>query len=142
MKNLSDPNHFRSRGNILALLAGCALILFFVVSLGLTVYFYFWAQNRLQLTAERFATTEGSLLNNNDQIGQMNNLIADSRQLLFDSRNVDRQILKEFPHLKSLADSLLQESQNNTDIVAKASEDLSESISSQVAAKALDANRK
>src|SRR5262249_3173717 len=55
---------------------------------------------------------------------QMNNLVANSRELVFNSRTSYKHASDEFPQMTDLADRLLLESRAGADIVEKARRDL------------------
>jgi hypothetical protein len=92
-------------------------VIVIIWALGISVYFVCTQHNRLQSDADHCALQAANSLNSNDRLGQMNNLIADNRQLLFKSRSSLVQIQGMEPQLTELAEILLQESRDATETV-------------------------
>jgi hypothetical protein len=130
-----------SSGNMLALIACCVALIVCTCAIGLSIYFHFSSFNRLQFAADQFALTAARILNHNDQIGQMNNLVADSRQLVFDSRNVYVEVVEKFPHLTPLANALLEDSRTGSDSVMAARKQLADLIVDDIHATVIAANK-
>lgn len=117
-------SHRQLRGNILIIVAlGTAMILL-LVGIAFSVHYFFYSHQYLQHSADKLATDLAVNLNSNDRIGQMNNLVANSRELVFNSRASYKHASDEFPQMTDLADRLLLESRAGADIVEKARRDL------------------
>jgi hypothetical protein len=69
-----------------------------------------FVHNRLQASADEIALAGSRKLNDGDRIGQMNNMLARSRQLVFYSRKQLDDATEKYPQLQSIADELLEES--------------------------------
>ena len=53
----------------------------------------------MQHKADQLATALAINLNQNDRIGQMNNLVANSHELLFNSRATDEKVAENYPQM-------------------------------------------
>jgi len=99
-----------------------AVLAVIVVALGLgfIVYFTFFSHNLLQNRSDDFALNGVQPFNANDYVGKINNLIAHSRELVFNSRQACLRIESEerFGHLAPLATQLLDESRDGATLVA------------------------
>ncbi len=73
----------------------------------------FAAQYRIQSALDRVALAGSCSLNSQDRIGQMNNMVARSRQLVYASRQAEIEISKKRPRLSRLASSLLEDARNS-----------------------------
>ncbi len=91
-------------GSVVMALVGLAMIIGY--SYGGLVF----THNRLQGSADEIALAGARKLNEGDRIGQMNNLIARSRQLVYESRLQKDKIDTEYPQLAAMAQQLLDES--------------------------------
>lgn len=94
------------RGNML-IMSGVfvsinALALLIASSYG-SLYF---VHNRLQTTADELAILGTSMLNEQDRIGQMNNMIARSRQMVYDADTASTNVSTSLSHLSQIADQL------------------------------------
>lgn len=102
----------RSRGNMLVLSG----VLVAVNAIGLLVASSFgslyFVHNRLQSTADEIALEGARKLNEQDQLGQMNNMIARSRQLVFDAGKSSDDANEHLAHLSELAEQLHQEARD------------------------------
>ncbi len=67
-------------------------------------------QNRLRTSADEIALAGARKLNNLDRLGQMNNMISRSRQLVFTSKKQYEDAHEHYPQVSLLADRLHQES--------------------------------
>lgn len=73
----------------------------------------FLEHNRLQSSANEIALVGAKKLNENDRLGQMNNMISLCRQLVYFSRNDYEKTKREFANLESFAEPLLKESRES-----------------------------
>ena len=73
----------------------------------------FFEHNRLQASANEMALAAARKLNDKDRIGQMNNMIARNRQLVFAGRQQFDECKEKYPGLASLAEELLDESRDS-----------------------------
>jgi hypothetical protein len=99
-----------NRGNMLIL----GSIILAIVGLGLMIGYSYgglvFTHNRLQASADEIALAGARKLNDCDRIGQMNNMIARSRQLVFYSREQLDEASTNYPHLAAIASELLDDS--------------------------------
>lgn len=100
----------QSRGNMLVLSGIFVTVLALALIIASSFGSLYFVHNRLQTTADELALAGARKLNEQDRIGQMNNMIARSRQLVFDANeSVDTANLS-LHHLSGLADRLHTES--------------------------------
>lgn len=99
-------------GNMLVLSGVFMLVAALATMLALSLCGVLFAYNRLQTTADELAITGARKLNELDRAGQMNNMIARSRQLVFSSREQTDISQSQFPHLVELAQNLLDEARD------------------------------
>src|SRR5262249_50726663 len=85
-------NKRHERGSTLLLVTASLLTVVFVLALGLSVYAIAFAQQRLEQSDENLAMHAAELMNKGDRSGQMNNMVAASRELVFNSRITYQQI--------------------------------------------------
>lgn len=111
---------YRVKGNMLMMVAWCTGILLLAIALGLSIQYYFFSDKNLQFAADQLAMTTALNLNYNDHIGQMNNLVANSRELVFNSRTAYNSTVDNCPHLSGLANRFLTESRQGADYVEQA----------------------
>lgn len=99
-----------NRGNMLIL----GSVVLAIVGIGLLVGYSYgglvFTHNRLQGSADECALAGARKLNDCDRIGQMNNMIARSRQLVFYSREQLDEATAHYPHLATIANELLDDS--------------------------------
>lgn len=104
----------RSGGSVLVL----AMVVIGLLAVSLLIgYSYgglFFEHNRLQASANEMALAAARKLNDKDRIGQMNNMIARNRQLVFSGRQQFDECKEKYPGLASLAEELLDESRDST----------------------------
>ncbi len=85
-----------------------------IVGLGLLIGYSYgglvFTHNRLQGSADEIALAGARKLNEGDRIGQMNNMIARSRQLVYYSRLQLDDSTDKYPQLAKIAQQLLDES--------------------------------
>src|SRR5262249_22057884 len=87
------------------------------------------------------ATNLAVTLNYNDRIGQMNNLVADARELVFNSRATYKHARNNFPQMMDLTDRLLLESREGADIVENGRRELTTLILQEVQTSSRDTNQ-
>lgn len=107
-------NQTRStRGNILVLVFICfSLVCLFVIA-AFSFGGLFFVHNRLQSSAEEIALAGAAKLNVHDRLGQMNNMVARCRQLVFSSLDDYDETNKRFKDLEPFALTLLEESKQS-----------------------------
>jgi Putative Flp pilus-assembly TadE/G-like len=97
------------RGSVLIL----ACVMFCVLAIALLIGYsfggLFFTHNRLQTSANEIALAGARKLNELDRIGQMNNMVARSRQLVAYSRKQLEDCQNNQPGLEALAQELLNE---------------------------------
>ena len=97
-------------GNMLVIvcvtMAVVALMMLALSSFGMI----FFVKNRLQTAADEIALAGAKKLNEHDRIGQMNNMLARSRQLVFNSRQQHDKISTEYLHLQEIANGQMEDS--------------------------------
>lgn len=90
-----------------------------LIALGLIIGYSFgglvFTHNRLQASADEIALAGARKLNENDRIGQMNNMIARSRQLVFYSREQLEKAGQDYPQLNAIAQELLDETRDSAE---------------------------
>lgn len=87
-----------------------------LVGLGLLIGYSYggliFTHNRLQGSADEIALAGARKLNENDRVGQMNNMIARSRQLVIESQiNLDK-VQSDYPQLQAIAEEQLDEARD------------------------------
>lgn len=105
----------RQSGNMLIL----GSVVMALVGLGLMIGYSYgglvFTHNRLQASADEIALAGARKLNDGDRIGQMNNMIARSRQLVYESRLQRDRVETEYPQLIAIAQQLLDESRDSAE---------------------------
>ncbi len=114
----------RENGNMLMMVSWCTAALLLAIGLALSVQYYFSSDKNLQFTADQFAMTTALNLNYGDHIGQINNLVANSRELVFNSRQAYNNTVDNCPYLSGLANRFLVESRQGADSVEQARQGL------------------
>lgn len=113
ISNSSNSNYRAASGSMQVL--ACALFAFMAIGL-LIAFSYgglFFVQNRLRASADEIALAGARKLNDQDRIGQMNNMIARSRQAVFSSRQQLEKCAAEYPQMQSLAQQILDEDRDS-----------------------------
>lgn len=107
-------NGRNQNGNILVIT--CIAFALVAVSLMMAYSFagLFFVNNRLQASADEIALAGAKKLNDRDRIGQMNNMVARCRQLVFSSRRDYENTKSVFPDLEDFAEPLLTEAQDSS----------------------------
>lgn len=108
--NLRFKRKRNTKGNMLIL----GSVVMALVGLGLLIGYSYgglvFTHNRLQASADEIALAGARKLNDGDRIGQMNNMIARSRQLVYYSRLQLDDAADKYPQLVKIAQQLLDES--------------------------------
>jgi hypothetical protein len=84
---------------------------------GLVVYFTMFSQRRMQNQADRVTLVGAGILNRGDRTGQMNNMVARSRELVYNAREIHQRARSGYSHLEPLARQLLEESRAGAHLV-------------------------
>ena len=112
------PSLKRAGGSMFVMTILVLGIIITVLGIGATVYFLFFSHRRIQSQADALTLKAAQILNVGDNVGQMNNLVAQSRELVFNSRQMHRQTLQKYGQLEPLARQLLEESRSGAHLVA------------------------
>src|SRR6516162_1713028 len=94
--------HRQLRGNTLVIVALSAAAVILLIAVGLSIHYFFYSHQGLQDSADQLATNLAVSMNSKDRIGQMNNLVANSRELVFNSRSSFKRASDEFPQMRDL----------------------------------------
>jgi len=113
------------KGNTLILTILMLGIVMIVMIILFIVYSLFFVQQRQQDRSEKIAMTAARITNYGDRAGQMNNMVALSRQLVFNSRNAYHETA-QYPNLDSFASHLLEESREGAQEVDQARKQLTQ----------------
>ncbi len=111
----STNNRRKASGNLLAFACVCFAVVCIALIVGYSFASLFFVNNRLQNSADEIALAGAKKLNEMDRIGQINNMVARCRQLVFSSRKDFEETKKSFPHLENFAEPLLQEARDSAD---------------------------
>ncbi len=111
-------------------------LLFLVMALGLLVSAFFFAQKRVQQQADRMAVAIAKRLNESDRIGQINNLVERSRELVFASRHNLSDANERLEHIEPLARQLLEESRSGAILIETERTNIARHISEDATAEA------
>jgi hypothetical protein len=105
--------HYRKqrhvRGNTLVLVCGGLLLVAGTLFTACLFANLLFVQNLLQRFCDNVALTAACALNESDRIGEMNNLVARCRQLVYSSRETTQTIQTTSPDLEVLATQILNE---------------------------------
>lgn len=93
---------------MLSVLAFGIIIVVFLA--GFSVYLMFFSQSKAHSQSDKLALQVAQALNGQDEIGEMNNLVARCRELVFNSRATLDTTHSYYGHLEPLARQLLEES--------------------------------
>lgn len=102
-------NGREQRGSVLILACVMFCVLAIALLIGYSFSGLFFTHNRLQTSANEIALAGARKLNELDRIGQMNNMVARSRQLVAYSRKQLEDCHNNQPGLEALAQELLNE---------------------------------
>jgi hypothetical protein len=103
----------RNQGNIIILCLLCSAIAAVTLFVGYGMFNLYFGHSLLQGFADKVALAAACALNDSDRIGDMNNLIAQARQLVYASRDMSQSISSADPELQMLANQLLDEDRSN-----------------------------
>jgi hypothetical protein len=102
-----------NQGNMLVLVSIFMAVNAILILIACSFGGLFFVHNRLQTTADEVALAGARKLNELDRIGQMNNMVARSRQLVYASReNLDR-VSTDYPSLQYLAQELYDDAKES-----------------------------
>lgn len=101
------------RGSVLILACVMFCVLAIALLIGYSFSGLFFTHNRLQTSANEIALAGARKLNELDRIGQMNNMVARSRQLVAYSRKQLEDCHNNQPGLEALAQELLNEARDD-----------------------------
>jgi hypothetical protein len=110
-------NGRRPSGNMILMSVMAVGIVIVVVLVGVGVTFLFSAQKKAQSQTDSVALQAASVLNAHDRAGQMNNLVARCRELVYTSRETYDDAATNLRHLEPLARQLLEESRKSAYLV-------------------------
>jgi hypothetical protein len=102
-----------SKGDILILVCMCFLLIALSILIAYTFCGLYFVNNRLQASADEIALAGARQLNDKDRLGQMNNMIARCRQLVFSSRDDYEKTKADYPDLEAFSNDLWAESRNS-----------------------------
>jgi hypothetical protein len=98
-----------NKGNMLVLSGIFLALLAVLVLVACSFGGLFFVFNRIQTTTDELALTGARKLNEQDRIGQMNNMIARCRQLVYDAHESHTYAYENADHLNQLAEQLHEE---------------------------------
>jgi hypothetical protein len=116
-----------ARGNTYLIIVTVCCILA-VIWAGLFFFSAFFTQQRVETQAEKMALSVARLMNRNDRVGQINNMLAASRQLVFNDRENYQDVVSDYPALQPFAKRLLDESKSSAGIMIEARQTLGAQI--------------
>lgn len=128
----------KRRGSVLVLASVVFGVLALAILIGYSYGGLFFEHNRLQASANEMALAGARKLNDKDRIGQMNNMLARNRQLVFQDRKAFDELNTNNPGLAELAQEQLDESRD----MAKALEGQRSALSAVAKMEAKDAMEK
>lgn len=111
-------------------------LLFLVMAIGLLVCAFFFAQKRVQQQADRMAVAVAKRLNEEDRVGQINNMVERSRELVYTSRLNMSDANERLEHIEPLARQLLEEARSGAMLVEAERAGIARRISEDVMAEA------
>lgn len=103
----------RNHGTFLVFACACVLLVAISIVIALSFGSVYFVHNRLQTSADEIALVGAKKLNENDRFGQMNNMVARCRQLVYASREDYDKAKADLKHLESFAEPLLDESRQS-----------------------------
>lgn len=110
MDKVSRDTRRNSRGNMLIFTCFMLTAFVFILVIGGSFGSLFFMQNRLRASADEIALAGARTLNSMDRLGQMNNMICRSRQLVFTSQKQLSEAETHYPQISLLAQRLHDES--------------------------------
>jgi hypothetical protein len=121
LKNTTNQNKnltaTRKRGSTLFLTLAVTMLVILVFTLGFTFYSFFTAQRQLEEKLQLVAMLAAQQINANDRFGQINNMTAAARQLLFNSRSECNAAASIHPEILPLANALAEEAAAGGELV-------------------------
>ncbi len=136
-----NRSQYRQRGNLLVMTAIVGGMLFLVMAFGLLLCAFFFAQKRVQQQADRMSVAIAKRMNAGDRIGQINNLVERSRELVFTSRHNLSDANERLAHIEPLARQLLDEARTGAQMVETERAGIARRISEDVLAEADSQNK-
>lgn len=106
-----------SHGSMTLMVALAAIGIVAIFAIGLTVSFLMLSQKKSQNQSEELVLKLSTDLNKDNWIGNMNNLIGFSRELVYSTREDLNNITQKHPRLKPLAIQLMEESRRAAQFV-------------------------
>jgi hypothetical protein len=104
-------------GNMILMSVMVLGVVIVLVLAGVGVMFLFTSHQKAQNTTDSVALQAASVLNAHDRAGQMNNLVARCRELVYTSRETYDEAAANLRHLEPLARQLLDESRQSAHLV-------------------------
>jgi hypothetical protein len=101
-------------GNMLILTSVFMTLIAVFIVIGISYAGLFFVHNRLETSAGEIALAGAMQLNKNDRVGQMNNMVARSRQLVYDSHKTVDEADQSLQHL---AQTLYEESMDSAQML-------------------------
>ncbi len=108
----------REQGNMLAMVALVTIVIVAVLGIGIVVSMMMMSQKRTQSKLETLSFRCAISLNQNDHVGQMNNMTEFSRELVFMSRSALNETIAHHARMKPLAIQLMDEARSSAELVA------------------------
>jgi len=108
----------RQRGNILFFTAALFALVLLLAGVAFTFHSLFYAHRSLTERVEFDNMIASRLLNISDGAGQINNMVAASRELVFSSRELEESIAQVHPEILPLAIKLVDESRDGAKFVS------------------------
>jgi len=110
--------YHHQRGNILFFSIAVLAVVLLLCGGAFTVHYLFTAHKSLADKAEFENIVVSRFLNMSDSAGQMNNMVAASRELVFSSREMQETIAESHPEMLPLATKLIGESRDGAKFVS------------------------
>ena len=108
---------FRATGSALMLTVACCMSIASVFVIALTFLALSFVQNRLAVATENVSMLAAQSINAHDRVGQINNMVAAARQMVFNSRQTYIQAAAKHPEIAELSEQLLNESRAGARLV-------------------------
>src|SRR5271170_5605314 len=117
LQNLKLMLRRDKRGNMLLLTLLVMSIVLLIGASFMTIYGVFLAQQKLEERTENICMVAARSLNADDHAGQMNNLVAASRELVFNSRNTYEYVANNNRTYRVLAAKLLDQAREGASAI-------------------------
>src|SRR3990167_1631671 len=111
MKRVSCQRTNHGNMFMLSVLAFGIIIAVFLA--GFSVYLMLFSQSKAHSQSDTLALQAANALNGQNEIGDMNNLVARCSELVFNSRKTHDETHMYYQHLEPLARQLLEESRDS-----------------------------